>query len=126
MPTRDKPLGEHDGTGKKYQSSREQSEYKAAQKTCENRHNYALKDVMRERDHDYRCHHEAPGSHDRARRQPRNTANAVTGRATAAEPRAESDQKPTSDDSHVAPRHLRRRHRIADERRSNRRGDKAG
>src|SRR6516162_1068032 len=47
-------------------------------------------------------------------------------RAAAAKPSAESDQKPASDDCDVTSGHLRRRHRIPNERRSDRRGDKAG
>src|SRR6516225_8036257 len=47
-------------------------------------------------------------------------------RAAAAKPSAESDQKPASDDCDVTSGHLRRRHRIPNERRSDGRGDKAG
>src|SRR5579883_3482841 len=51
------------------------------------------KEVVGEGDDDDGGQHEHDGGDERARRQPRDAANAVARRAAAAEPRAEADQK---------------------------------
>src|ERR1700719_4295371 len=53
----------------------------------------ASDDVMRQRDDDHRRDHEYDCRRDRARRQPRNAADAVAGGAAVAEPGAEADQQ---------------------------------
>ena len=49
--------------------------------------------MMRQGDNDNRRQHENSGGHDRARREPRDAADAVAGRAAVAEPGAKADQK---------------------------------
>ena len=56
------------------------------------------------------------GRHDRARRQPRDAADAMAGRAAAAQPRAEADQQSGADDHASSSRGIsRRRQRYAGE-----------
>jgi len=62
---------------------------------------------------------------DRARRQIAHATNAVTRRAAIAEPSAEPDQKAGDGNDGVVRRHLRHRHRVADDRCGERRGDQA-
>src|SRR5580700_1983486 len=86
----------------------------------------ASDNVMRHRDDDDRRDHEYDRRRDRARRQPRNTADAVAGGAAVAEPGAEADQEAGDRDRDHAARHLRHRHRVAEQRRANGRRDQAG
>src|ERR1700722_16373793 len=73
-------------------------------------------DVMGQRDDDDRGDHEDQRRHDRAWRQPRNAADAVAGGAAVAEPGAEANQEAGDRDRDHAARHLRHRHRAADQR----------
>ena len=57
--------------------------------------------------------HKDDGGHYRARREPRNTADAVARRAAAAKPGAKADQEPGDHDHHPACRHIWRRQGIA-------------
>src|ERR1700677_1980847 len=83
----------------------------------------ASKAVPRHRNHDDRRHHENAGSGDRSRRQPRNAADAVPGRAAVTEPGAEADEEPGDGDGDVARRHLHNRQRMTEQHGGERRGN---
>ena len=53
----------------------------------------SLTGVTGDRDHQHRDQHECQGGDDRARREPRDAADAVARGAAIAEPRAEPDQQ---------------------------------
>ena len=69
------------------------AEDQAAEKAEEDAAWLASQRVARDRDDEHRDRHEGHGRGDRARREPRDAADAVARGAAAAEPRAESDQQ---------------------------------
>src|ERR1700733_10094432 len=81
--------------------------------------------VAHQRDDDHGGDHEHQRRHDRARRQARDAAYAVAGGAAVAEPGAEADQEAGDDDRDHAGWHLRHRHRMAEQRRGERRRDQS-
>src|SRR5450631_2538356 len=63
--------------------------------------------------HNDRASHKNDGGHYRARREPRNTTNAVARRATAAKPGAKADEEPGDRDQRPTCRHIWRWQGIA-------------
>src|SRR5262245_26938047 len=75
----------------------------------------ASQPVANDSHHDHCNAYKDHRRHQRARREPRHAADAMTGGAAAAKARAEADQQARDDDHGPACRHLRLDERVADE-----------